>query len=255
MSHNAEMARAAALDAPDLPLDPYYEDDLVTLFHGEVTPEVLADMEDRSVDCVITDPPYDDRTHKGAKTNRGKGHGVKAVHFDSFTHERQVEVFAELGRITDRWVVTTLATSTAFRFDLEPPPGLRCLRVGVWVKPNPMPQISADRPGQGWEPVCFFHREDTKPEWNGGGRAGVWIHPVVQGEGHPTVKPLPMVSDWVRLFTRPGGLVFDPFVGSGTTLLAAKQEGRRAIGVEREERYCEIAAKRLSQDTLFGDIA
>jgi len=232
----------------------YYEDDAVTLYHGDCR-EVLASLADRSVDCVITDPPYDARTHTGAKTNKGKGHGVKAVHFEAFTHERQIETFAELARITRRWVVTTLATSTAFRFDLEPPPGLRCLRVGAWVKPNPMPQISADRPGQGWEPILFFHRDDVKPEWNGGGRHGVWTHPVVQGEGHPTVKPLPMVADWVRLFTNPGDLVLDPFAGSGTTLRAAKDEGRKAIGVELDERYCEVIAKRLTQDTLFGGVA
>ena len=235
-------------------MKPYYADDSVTLYHGDCR-EVLASMTDRSVDCVITDPPYDARTHKGAKTNKGKGHGVKAVTFDEFTHERQIETFAELGRVTRRWVVSTLATSTAFRFDLEPPPGLRCLRVGVWVKPNPMPQISADRPGQGWEPVSFFHREDVKPAWHGGGRAGVWTHPVVQGEGHPTVKPLPMVAEWVRLFSNPGDLILDPFAGSGTTLRAAKDEGRRAIGVELEERYCELIAKRLTQDTLFGGVA
>ena len=232
----------------------YYEDEFVTLWHGDCR-DVMANLGDRSVDCVITDPPYDARTHKGAKTNKGAGHGVKAVHFDAFTHERQIETFAELARITRRWVVTTLATSTAFRFDLDPPPGLRCLRVGAWVKPNPMPQISCDRPGQGWEPILFLHREDVKPTWNGGGRHGVWTHPVVQGEGHPTVKPLPMVADWVRLFTDPGDLILDPFAGSGTTLRAAKDEGRRAIGVELDERYCEVIAKRLSQDTLFGGVA
>jgi len=234
--------------------EPYYQDDLVTLYHGDCR-EVLAAMDDRSVDCVITDPPYDAWTHTGAKTNKGKGHGVKAIHFEPFTHERQIETFAELGRITRRWVVSTLATSTAFQIDLCPPPGLRCLRVGVWVKPNPMPQISADRPGQGWEPIVFLHRADTKPAWNGGGKSGVWTFPVQQGEGHPTVKPLPMVADWVRLFTDPGDLILDPFAGSGTTLRAAKDEGRRAIGVELEERYCEIAAKRLAQDTLFGGAA
>ena len=121
---------------------PYYADDRVTLYHGDCR-EVLAGMSDRSVDCVITDPPYDARTHRGALTNKGgaKG-GSTAVDFDAFTHERQIETFTELGRITKGWVVATLATATAFRFDLEPPPTLRSLRVGAWVKPNPMPQIS-----------------------------------------------------------------------------------------------------------------
>ena len=113
-----------------------------------------------------------------------------------------------------------------------------------------MPQISADRPGQGWESIAYMHRADVKPSWNGGGRAGNYVLPVQQGEGHPTVKPLAMACDWVRLFTNPGDVVLDPFAGSGTTLRAAVNEGRRAIGVEIDERYCELIAKRLAQGAL-----
>jgi site-specific DNA-methyltransferase (adenine-specific) len=231
---------------------PYYSDDLVQLFHGDCR-EVLAGMDDQSVDCVITDPPYTERTHGMAKTNLGKGHEVKAIGFAAFTDEQLSAALTECGRLTRRWVVASLDYAHAFEFDRNPPTGLRALRVGVWVKPNPMPQISADRPGQGWEAILFLHREDVKPAWHGGGRAGVWTHPVVQNTGHPTSKPLPMVADWVRLFTNPGETILDPYAGSGTTLRAAKDEGRKAIGVELEERYCEIAARRLAQDAFdFG---
>jgi site-specific DNA-methyltransferase (adenine-specific) len=227
----------------------YYSDDLVTLYHGDCL-EILPRLDDRSVDCVITDPPYTERTHGMAKTNKGKGHGVKAVDFAPFTDDQLTASLEELGRVTRRWVIATLDYAHAFHFDQQPPAGLRSLRVGIWVKPNPMPQISADRPGQGWEAILFLHRDDTTPIWSGGGRSGVWTHPVVQNTGHPTSKPLSMVSDWVRLFTTPGDLVLDPYAGSGTTLRAAKDEGRRAIGVELQERYCEIAAKRLAQDAF-----
>jgi site-specific DNA-methyltransferase (adenine-specific) len=118
-----------------------------------------------------------------------------------------------------------------------------------------MPQISGDRPAQGWEAIAFLHRADARPSWNGSGRPGVWHSATVPDGLHPTAKPLPIVADWVRLFTNPGDLVLDPFAGSGTTLRAAKDEGRRAIGCELDERYCEVIAKRLSQDTLFGGVA
>ena len=229
--------------------DPYYQDDHVTLWHGDCR-DVLADMADNSVAAVLTDPPYTERTHGNAKTNKGKGHDVKALTFDAITDGDLSEVLAECGRVSRAWVVATLAYQHAFAYDETPPDGLRCLRLGVWVKTNPMPQISADRPGQGWESIAYMHRADRKPAWNGGGKAGNYVLPVQQNQGHPTVKPLAMLSDWVRLFTQPGDVVLDPFAGSGTTLRAAVNEGRRAIGVEIDERYCELIASRLSQGVL-----
>lgn len=68
---------------------------------------------------------------------------------------------------------------------------------------------------------------------------------------HPCPRKLSHVAFLVRWWSLPGGCVLDPFAGSGTTLVAAKRLGRFAIGVERIERYCEIAARRLQQETLF----
>jgi DNA modification methylase len=71
--------------------------------------------------------------------------------------------------------------------------------------------------------------------------------------GHPCPKPVRFCTQIISRLTTPGQLVVDPFMGSGTTLVAAKQLGRRAIGIDIEERYCEIAAKRLEQEVLdFG---
>jgi site-specific DNA-methyltransferase (adenine-specific) len=176
--------------------------------------------------------------------------------FASITDEELRDAFSECGRVTRRWVIANLAYQHAFAYDTEPPTGLRVLRLGVWVKTNPMPQISGDRPGQGWESIAYMHRTDEKPIWYGGGRHGNFMLPVQQGEGHPTVKPLAMVGAWVRDFTEHGNTVFDPFAGSGTTLRAAVNEGRKAIGVELEERYCELIASRLSQGVLdFGEVS
>lgn len=242
----------------------YYQDESVTLYHGDAL-AVLAGMGERSVDAVITDPPFDARTHSMARSNRngygtsGKGNrtltGSSDVRFEPLTHADQLALFAELGRITRRWVVSNLGSDTAFRFEVEQaPPGLKVLRIGAWVKTNPMPIISADRPAMGWEPIAYMHREDVKPTWNGGGRAGNYVMTTSQGSGHPTQKPLDMVRDFVQRFTDPGDLILDPFAGTGTTLRAALDEGRRAIGVEQDERWCEFIASRLSQTVLdFGD--
>lgn len=245
----------------------YYEDDLVTLHHADGIEAVNA-MDERSVDVVITDPPYDDRTHSMARSNStqngvsGKGSrvlsGGSSVRFEAMDHATQLALFGTLGRVTRSWVISNLATDTAFRFEVEQaPPGLRVLRIGAWVKTNPMPGMSGDRPAMGWETIAYMHREDEKPKWNGGGKAGNYVLPTSQGSGHPTQKPIAMVQDWINRFSNIGDTILDPFAGTGTTLKAAALEGRRAIGYEIEERYCEIAAKRLSQQALdiFGDAA
>ena len=82
-------------------------------------------------------------------------------------------------------------------------------------------------------------------------KTDVWrFNPETERLGHPTQKPLPLISYIVRLSCRPGGTILDPFAGSGTTAVAAKSLHRKCVCIEREERYCEIAAKRCAQDYL-----
>jgi site-specific DNA-methyltransferase (adenine-specific) len=123
------------------------------------------------------------------------------------------------------------------------------VRFGVWIKTNGAPQFTGDRPAPGWEGIAFLHREGGRMEWNGGGRSSVFITPKVN-TAHPTGKPEQLIREFVRLFSQPDDLVLDPFMGSGTTLRAAKDLGRRAIGIEIEERYCAIAVERLRQQVL-----
>lgn len=229
---------------------PYYEDDLVTLYHGDCR-EVMTSMPDESVAAVLTDPPYTERTHKKARTPERDGVTTFAPIDDA---ELQM-VLSSAARVSRGWVVATLDYRHAVAFDNDPPPGLKVQRLGVWVKTNPTPQLSGDRPAQGWESIAYMHRDDRRSKWNGGGSHGNYVAPIPPAEGHPTAKPLPLVAQWVRWFTSPGETVLDPFAGSGTTLRAAKDEGRKAIGVELDERYCEVIARRLSQDTLFGGVA
>jgi DNA modification methylase len=69
---------------------------------------------------------------------------------------------------------------------------------------------------------------------------------------HPTVKPVPLLCKIIEWSTSAGEIVLDPFMGSGTTLRAAKDTMRRAIGIELNEKYCEVAANRMARGVLFG---
>ena len=99
---------------------PYYADESVTLYHGDCL-DVLSSLADKSIDCVITDPPYSERTHKNAKTNKGKGYGVKAVHFASIDLDSLAIAMAECGRVSKRWIVATMDYHHAFTYEDTPP--------------------------------------------------------------------------------------------------------------------------------------
>jgi len=86
---------------------------------------------------------------------------------------------------------------------------------------------------------------DSLDQWG-----DVWNFPIERKRQHPAQKPLLLIGQLVKVSSRSGGIVLDPFMGSGTTLRACKDLGRRGIGIELEEKYCEIAAERLRQGVL-----
>ena len=239
-------------------MKPYYRDDTVTLYNADMR-AVLADMPDRSVDAVITDPPYTDRTHAGARsqwkeTRRDAGLITTPISFESVTDEQMHDYLVECGRVSRGWVVAHLDYRQAVGFDVTPPPGLRMMRVGVWVKLAGMPQLTGDRPAQGWEAIAYLHRDDVAPRWNGGGRSGNYVMDRDRDHrkltGNPTEKPIDLTRDLVRKFTDPGATILDPFAGSGTTLRAAADEGRKAIGIEADAYWCKVIERRLGQMVL-----
>ena len=137
-----------------------------TLYLGDCL-EVTNCFDNNSFDHVITDVPYSDNTHKQAKTNKGKGHGTKLIDFSHISPEEFQLMMCESLRVSRRWVITTCDHRHApFCFNWP-----EFIRIGAWVKPNPMPQISADRPGQGHEAVLMLHSE-SKKRWNRGGGIG-----------------------------------------------------------------------------------
>jgi site-specific DNA-methyltransferase (adenine-specific) len=221
-------------------MTPYYEHGGVTIYHGDCR-DILPLVE---ADVCITDPPYSAQTHEGARTGDGAD---KLVDFDPYSAEELAITFGAL-RVR-RWVVATMDWKHIAAWAEDPPIGLRFVRFGIWVKPNGSPQFTGDRPAMGWEGVAILHTHTGPMRWNGGGHHAVWSANKVNSL-HPTGKPPELVERFVALFTDPGETIVDPFMGAGTTLRAAKDLARKAIGIEREERYCEIAAERLSQSVL-----
>lgn len=234
---------------------PYYDHAGITIYHGDCR-DILPSLV--RADVVLTDPPYDEQTHAGARTLSKEGRarasdgrrsiqavGVIEMGFDPLL---SVTFTADLWRMAERWCVVFCSLEQLGDYRIQA--GDAYVRSGFWHRPDGAPQMSGDRPGQPGEGLAILHRPGRK-RWNGGGHHAFWEVSVVKGtRDHPTQKPEELMVQLVRLFSEPNELVLDPYMGSGTTLLAAKRLGRRAIGIELEERYCAIAAERLSQAAL-----
>jgi site-specific DNA-methyltransferase (adenine-specific) len=110
-----------------------------------------------------------------------------------------------------------------------------------------LPQISADRPGQGFETVLILHAGHRPKAWNRGGQSGIWTIPVVCGAEVPTQKPLELACAFVSDFTNRGETIADPFMGAGTVGVACAKLGRSFIGIEAKVEHFDIACRRISE--------
>lgn len=238
----------------------YYEQDGVTIYHGDCR-DVLPSL--GPVSHVITDPPYSTHTHQkqwigAALTSNGKPRvstAHKGLGFDPLSVGVQAFICAEARRLVNRWTIAFCDLESIFDWrGMVTACGLDYVRACVWDKVDSAPQFTGDRPAASAEGIVCAHARGRK-RWNGGGSRNVFRHAVNAERGakpHPSTKPEPLMVELISLFTDPGETILDPFMGSGTTLVAAKRLGRRAIGIELEEKYCEIAARRLAQGALFS---
>jgi len=209
---------------------PYYDHKGVTIYHGDCR-SILADME---FSLIVTDPPYG-ISHPTAFAARGRGNlaacqDFPPVHGDNLPFEPAF--------LQETNVPMALWGANYYADRLPPTSGWL-----VWDKerPHELDQATAEL---AWTDFVKGVRV-FRHLWNGMMRASE-NEPLV----HPTQKPIALMKWVLSLRWTPEGTVCDPFMGSGATLVAAKDLGRRAIGIEIEEKYCEIAAKRLSQEVL-----
>jgi site-specific DNA-methyltransferase (adenine-specific) len=240
---------------------PFYEDGAVQIYHGdclELLP-ALGDLAGRLAH-VITDPPY--RRHVGdalpgkmGKLRDGKER-IRDLGYGDLAQE-MIDGCAVHFSGAGRWILvfSDVESSGDWRRALVGE-DFRYVRTGAWVRENTTPQFSGDRPAVGFEAITICHSKACRLKWNGGGLPAVWRYPIVHASsseragGHTTPKPLALMRKLIEQFTDPGELILDPFAGSGTTLRAAKDCGRRALGIEISEEYCEVAARRMAQEVL-----
>jgi DNA modification methylase len=202
-------------------MTPYYRDDWVTIYHGDCR-EVLPGL--GRFDLLLTDPPYG-IGFAAQPTDYQRANGMKPAEWDNKRPDPQTMLMAF--RLTDRQVVWggnyfSLPTSRGWF---------------AWCKPDAPPSMG-----------------NLELAWTSEDRIAkhfIYSIAATNGErlGHPTQKPLQVIL-WCLSFFPGAHSILDPFMGSGTTLRAAKDLQRHAIGIEIEERYCEIAAKRCAQEVL-----
>ena len=213
---------------------PYYQDDHVTIYHGdcrEVTGWLAADV-------LVTDPPYG-IAH--ASNRPGAPRRGRQIENDHDVTERDA-VLAVWGE----------RPAVVFGSCRAPAPAIAVRGTLVWDKGGHVGMGDLSFPWkQNWEHIYV-----AGPGFSGRRGTGVLAFNALPPWGgvitHPHEKPVELLRELIGKC--PPGVVADPFMGSGTALRAAKDLGRKAIGIELDERYCEIAAKRLAQDVLdFGE--
>ena len=254
-------------------MKPYYQDNSVTLFNGEAL-SVLPDLPSGGCDALMTDPPYSsggmfrsDRAVDPANKYRGWSH----TETETMKPAAEYGSFAGDNRDQRSWACWVGAWSWA---------ALRACRNGAHAfmfsdwRQLPTATDAVQIGGWTWRGVLVWDKGVGRPNagrfrnhiefivWatNGGVQVveGVYPSALVQAatvtpseREHVTQKPVALLHHLLTVLPKGPLTVLDPFAGSGSTLVAAKQAGHRAVGIEIEERYCEIAAKRCAAEMDF----
>lgn len=219
-----------------------------------------------SVDHVISDPPYEAvmQDKWGVLSKQAPSSHVRheEIGFDAIDHMRDDVARGAVAAAQGWCILFCMAEGVRAWRDALEAAGARYKRAMVWVKPDAMPQFNGQGPSTGHEMLVSAWCGPGHSSWNGGGQPGVFTFTKnTPNAVHPTQKPLALMKRLVYLFSNDGQLVCDPFMGSGTTGVAACQMGRDFIGIEREGKYFDIACKRIEdaqrQKDLFidGDVA
>ena len=248
-------------------MKPYYQDDAVTIYHGDCR-EILPTLGDGSVDFIFTDPPYGHNNNDGDLAHRREAALGILPPGASAPEGRPIANDGPEANDLVRWFYGEAKRLLK--------PGCCCCCCGGGGGPDPQfarwslwmdesigfkQAVVWDKGGlgMGWhyrrnyELVLVAEKPGAACKWYGGNDVAnvVRLSGIKPTEAmHPTPKPVGLPARFIEWHSLPGDLVLDPFMGGGSTARAAKDAGRKFIGIELDERWCELAAKRMAQEVL-----
>ena len=245
----------------------YYVDDYAAIIHGDSL-EILPNIPDDTFDLCLTDPPY------GIGYNNGTDLGsVYSQIFDSvrkksapkaITNDDSLSIAIEVLQKAALATHPKMKNGAAFccfsaggggtpvtpKFTIALAEIFTLKDTIIWEKARQGLGVHIRR---SYETIIVLQKGAPCHRWNGGHKTSdVWHYPGMYSKpsGHPAEKPVPVLSKFIQVYSDAGDIVIDPFMGSGTTLEAAKSLNRRCIGIELSEEYCEMAVQRLQQEVF-----
>lgn len=221
----------------------------VTLYLGDCR-EFLPSI--GKVSHVITDPPYEQLMHdlhESVKLRRTDGGSERKSLGFAGINEIRDEIIAALKPINDGWLLAFCNVEGVWHWrQALIAGGMKFKTTCIWVKPDATPKLNGQGPALAYECITTTWCGKGHARWNGGGKRGVFAHMTNNQERtglHPTEKPASLMRELVELFSNRGEVILDPFMGSGTTGVAAVNLGRKFIGIEIEEKHFDLSCKRI----------
>jgi site-specific DNA-methyltransferase (adenine-specific) len=247
---------------------PYYQQEGITIYHGDCR-EVMAGLPDGLCSLTVTSPPYNMRTRirNGEYTTRENSEhfSKKYAHFgDDLSIDEYFEFHSyalrEMMRISGLvfWNIQIVTGSKEAVFKIIGQFAREIKDVIVWDKGHGQPAMHNAVINKAAELILIFEKEASagrafsKSYFPRGEMPDIWrMKRGDNTESHGATFPLHLAERAITGWSASDETILDPFMGTGTSLLAARLSGRKAVGIEVSEKYCELAVKRLAQQPLF----
>jgi site-specific DNA-methyltransferase (adenine-specific) len=220
-----------------------------TLYLGDCL-DVMQELD--AVDHIVSDPPYEQLMqdlHAAVKLRRTDGGDQRKELTFAGIDEIREPFIAECARLNQGWLLAFCNVEGTWHWrQALIAGGLKFKTTCVWIKPDCTPKLNGQGPALGYECITTTWCGRGHAKWNAGGKRGVYTHLVNNPDRtglHPTEKPVSLMAELLTDFTNEGQTILDPFMGSGTTGVAAVRMGRKFIGIEQNREYFELACKRL----------